>query len=153
MTARFLRFVVAVFALLLTVPAFAEERGTTEEAQALVKKAVAHYKAVGREKALADFVAPNGEFMPKDLFIFVQDLKGTMIAHAKNPGFTGKDLSGLKDTDGKAFVAEMVKVATEKGAGWVDYKFVNPATKKIEPKTTYVERVGDVYIGCGAFKP
>lgn len=146
------RLFVLVTLMFASVPALADERGTADEAQALVKKAVAQYKAVGREKALASFVDPNGGFQPKDLFLFVQDLKGVMIQHTRNPGFNGKDLAGLKDTDGKLFVAEMAKLATEKGAGWVDYKFVNPATKKIEPKTTYVERVDDIFIGCGIYK-
>jgi hypothetical protein len=48
--------VIAGFAsLFLAVSAFAAERGTPEEAKALVEKAVAHAKAVGITKALADF--------------------------------------------------------------------------------------------------
>lgn len=152
MANRLLKALFVLVALVFSVPAMAEDRGTADEAQALVKKAVALYKSVGRDKALATFSDPNGGFFPKDLFVFVQDLKGIMILHTKNPGFNGKDLSGLKDTDGKMFVAEMAKMAAEKGSGWVDYKFVNPAIKKIEPKASYVERVDDIFIGCGIYK-
>ncbi|HLO79227.1 MAG TPA: cache domain-containing protein [Magnetospirillum sp.] len=142
-----------IFAALTAArPSMAEERATTEEAQALVVKAVELYKSAGREKALAAFADPNGGFMPKDLYIFMLDMKGTMILHAKNPGLNGKDLANLKDSDGKLFVAEQVKVASEKGSGWVDYKWVNAATKKIEPKTSFIQRADDVLIGCGAYK-
>ncbi|MBI5165945.1 MAG: cache domain-containing protein [Magnetospirillum sp.] len=138
--------------LLLPLTAEAAERATADEAMALVKKAVALTKSAGRDKALAAFNDPNGDFQPKDLFIFVQDLKGLMVQHAKNPGLNGKDLSTLKDIDGKLFVAEMMTVSTEKGSGWVEYKWVNPQTKKIDPKMSYVEKVDDWFIGAGIFK-
>jgi cytochrome c len=48
----------------------------------------------------------------------------------------------------------MVEVAKTKGGGWVDYSWVNPATKKVQPKKTWVQRVegADMYVGCGIFK-
>lgn len=150
-----IRTLVAAAAALLSVaaaPALALEHGTADEAVALVKKAAAHVKAAGAEKACAAFADPAGGFQSKDLYVFVQDLKGVTVCHAKNPGFTGKDLSNLKDSDGKMFMAEMIKLAADKGAGWVDYKWVNATTKKIEAKSTYVERSGDVFIGAGIYK-
>lgn len=152
MIVRLIKALFVFAALAFVQPALAEERGTVDEAQALVKKAVELYKSAGRDKALAAFIDPAGPYLPKDLYVFVLDMKGTMIQHGRNAGLNGKDLSTLKDSDGKLFVAEQVKVASEKGAGWVDYKWVNAATKKIESKTSYVERVGDVFIGCGAYK-
>jgi cytochrome c len=60
----------------------------------------------------------------------------------------------LKDADGKYFMREMVKVAQTKGTGWVDYKWTNPVSKKIEHKSSYVKRVGNenLLIGCGIYK-
>lgn len=57
----------------------------------------------------------------------------------------------MKDTDGKLFQQEFLTVAA-KGGGWVDYKWTNPTTLKVEPKTAYVERVGELTIGCGVYK-
>jgi hypothetical protein len=34
----------------------------------------------------------------------------------------------------------------------VDYKYLNPETKKIEPKTTYFVRSGDMILCAGAYK-
>ncbi len=128
----------------------AEDRATADEAVALVKKAVAVWKSDGKDKALAAYLTP--EFQPKDLFIFVEDMKGVMIQHAKKPPFAGKDLSQLKDSDGKLYVAEQIKLAGEKGQGWVEYKASNPQTKKLERKSSYVERVDDIVIGAGIYK-
>lgn len=30
--------------------------------------------------------------------------------------------------------------------------WANPATERIEPKVVYVERVGDILLGCGIYK-
>lgn len=132
-------------------PAAADEFATADEAVALVKKAVAFYEEQGQDKAFAAFKADDGGFQVKDLYIFAQDLTGMTLVH-KNPGLIGKAAAGYKDAEGKLFMAEMIKVANEKGSGWVDYMWVNPATKKIQAKSTYVERVGDVFLGAGIYK-
>ena len=47
----------------------------------------------------------------------------------------GKDLIDLKDVDGKEFVRERVALGKSKPSFWQDYKFTNPVSKKIEPKS------------------
>lgn len=152
MLIRAVRLLCLIIALAFAGTAQAQETGSADEATALVKKAIAFYKAQGKDKAFPAFADPNGGFQVKDLYVFVQDMKGNMLAHGKNAGLVGKDLSGLKDSDGKLFVTEMIKTVSEKGSGWVDYKWVNSATKKIEPKSSYVEKVDDVFFGAGIYK-
>ncbi len=43
-------------------------------------------------------------------------------------------------------------VGNSKGSGWIDYKWPNPVTKAVEQKSTYVEKVDDVVVGCGIYK-
>jgi len=74
------------------------------------------------------------------------------VAHGADAGRVGKDLIDAKDPDGKLYVKERVDIAKSKGKGWQDYKFMNPATKKVEQKTSFVERVGDVIVCAGAYK-
>ena len=136
----------AVIASIVSLSAAA----TKDEAQALVKKASAYIKANGPVKATAAFNDPKGEFQKGELYIFALDPKGVTVAHI-NPKLIGKDMSGMKDTDGKLFQQEFLNVAA-KGGGWVDYKWTNPTTLKVEPKTAYVERVGDLIVGCGVYK-
>jgi cytochrome c len=149
---KILRLFAVLLGLTTVWPAWADDNATADEAVAMVKKAVATYKAEGRDKAFAAFQDANGAFQYKDLYIFVQDMDGKMLSHGKNPGLIGKDLSHLKDADGKEFVGEMMKLAKSTGSGWVDYKWVNPASKKIQAKSSYVEAAGDVFIGAGIYK-
>jgi cytochrome c len=121
-----------------------------DDAMALVKKAVAYAKANGPEKTIAAINDPAGGFRKGDIYVFVQTKAGTVVAHM-NPRMVGKDLSDMKDPDGKAFPMEFAATAA-KGGGWVDYKFANPTTKQVEAKTTYVELAGDLIIGCGVYK-
>ncbi len=149
MTKKILCVFLVLGFLLGTTLAFAQAK--PEDAQAWVKKGSEYYKANGKEKALAAFSDPKGEFVKGDLYIYVLDLKGKMLAHP-NSKLVGEDFMVRKDADGKLFAAEMVKVAKEKGSGWVDYKWDNPQTKAVEPKTVYFEKVDDLIIASGAYK-
>jgi cytochrome c len=139
-------------ALLFSHGALAADKGTADEASALTKKAIAYLKANGKEKAFAEFNNPNGQFKDRDLYVFVFDFNGKTLAHGTNPKLLDKNLLDLKDADGKMFVKEFVDVAKSKGKGWVDYKWPHPATKVIEAKSTYVEKVDDMLVGCGIYK-
>lgn len=130
----------------------AAEKGSKEEAVALVQKAVAYIKANGKEKAYAEFT--NGtQFKDRDLYIFVVQFDGMAMAHGVNPKLVGKNMADLKDSDGKFFIKEFIEVAKTKGKGWVDYKWPNPVTKALDDKTSYVERVDDnSFVACGVYK-
>jgi cytochrome c len=136
----------------LTSTLAAAAHGSADEAMALAKKAVKYYKANGREKALAEFSKPNGEFVDRDLYITATGTDGVTVAHGANAKLVGKNLMELKDVDGKAFIKSFVEVANTKGSGWVDYKWPNPVTKVIEQKSTYVEKVDNLVITCGIYK-
>ena len=134
---------------LTTLPALAAEHASKEEAQALVKKAVAHVKAAGADKAYADFNNKKGPFVDRDLYIVVYGLDGKCLSHGANEKQIGRDLIDLTDIDGKYFVKERVALAKSKPAGfWQEYKFTNPVSKKVEPKVMYCEKVGETAV-CG----
>ena len=132
--------------------AYAADQGTAAEAEAMVKKAAAFIKANGNEKAFEEIT--NGKtFKDRDLYVFAYDFMGKNLAHGANPKLVGKDLSGLKDPDGKMILPPLVEIAKTKGKGWSEaFKFRNPSTEKMEPKVVYVERVGDIFLGCGIYK-
>ena len=135
------------FATCIVTTSFAV--GTPEQAKEMVEKAAAFYKANGKDKAIAAYNDPKGQFRKDDLFIFMLDMNGVCYAHFN---LVGKNLLDLKDADGKFFVKEQIETA-KKGSGWVDYKWTNPTTKKIQQKTSFIIKVDDKhYIGCGAFK-
>lgn len=142
-----------VAALLAPSLALAEERATTKDAEGVVKGAVAMLKKEGKEKTFAAINDPKGPFTFRDLYVVAYDLTGKCLAHGAKKERVGKNLIADKDADGKEFIKERVKVAKEKGSGWQDYKFQNPATKAIEQKVAYFEVVDGVILASGAYKP
>lgn len=146
-------FCICSSALLLTSGlADAGDRGTKEEAQAMVKKAGEYIKANGAEKAYAEFSKPDGQFHDRDLYVVVYDLTGKCVAHGSNPKLVGKDMIDMQDSDGKYYIKERVELAKTKTDFWQDYKFSDPISKKISPKQTYCEHVGDTAVCTGIYK-
>jgi cytochrome c len=143
-------FVTQFFALCMVLAAAGAQAGnaTADEATAMVKKGVAFIKAQGTEKGYAEISNKQGQFIDRDLYLVVYGLDGTVLAHGANDKMVGKNLIDLKDIDGKAFVKERVEMAQTKNSFWQDYKFTDPVTRKIEPKTTYCERL-DASVVCG----
>ncbi len=125
--------------------------GTADEAKTMVEKATAFMKANGKERSFKEFTEGT-HFKKDDLYVFVVDIKGIVLAHGGNPTLVGKDMSGIKDADGKLFIKDMIDGANAKGSGWSDYKWTNPVKKKIDPKATYFQKVDDVILGCGIYK-
>ncbi|HOV90232.1 MAG TPA: methyl-accepting chemotaxis protein [Syntrophorhabdaceae bacterium] len=129
-----------------------EGLGTAEEAQELVRKAVNYLKQQGREKAFKEFSNKNGQFINKDLYIFVVDRQGLTLAHGGNPALVGKLMFDLKDADGKYFMRDIIDLGMKQDKGWVEYKWLNPATGKVMEKSAYCERFDDLFFGCGIYK-
>ncbi|MYM40409.1 cache domain-containing protein [Duganella qianjiadongensis] len=130
----------------------AQERGTADQATAMVRKAVDYLKANGRDKAFAAFNDPKGQFRDRDLYIMVYDMKGFNLAHGANPKLIGKDLMQLRDANGTLMIKEFIEVAKNKGSGWINYQWPNPVTSVVEAKSTYVEKYDDLIVGCGIYK-
>lgn len=151
-TQHFAVAAVAVAACIAS-PAFAQERGSKDEAKAMVDAALDHMKKVGPEKALKDFTHDKAAWNKKDLYVMVYDSKGVALAHGANEKIVGKDMSGVKDGNGKLIVPGLIDVA-KKGGGWYDYDWPDPITKKLMPKTTYarVQPNGEGFVGVGVYR-
>lgn len=153
MQLRNLTLTLAAAALWAAAPAVqAAANATPAEATAMVKKGIAFIKANGKDKAYAEFTNKQGSFVDRDLYLVVYGLDGVVRAHGANEKMVGKNLIDLKDIDGKPFVKERVELAQSKGTFWQDYKFTNPVTKKIEPKSMYCEKLDDAVVCGGVYK-
>lgn len=138
--------------MLLGFTCLGQAGGTADEAKAMAEKAVAYFKANGKDKAVAAFNDPQGEFVKGDLDIFLMDSNFNTVAHGGTNKLVGKNVGQLKDADGKLFMQEMGKKASD-GGGWVDYKWSNPNTKKVQAKSTYILPVeGGLFLRCGIYK-
>jgi signal transduction histidine kinase len=134
--------------------AVADDRGTKDEAKAMTDAAVAHVAKVGWDKAKTEFMdKANPTWHKKDLYVFALNMAGVNQAHGANEKMVGKDIIGLKDASGREYIKDMV-AAAGKGAGWVDYSWQHPETKKMEDKSSYVRKLpgADMFVGVGFYK-
>ena len=146
--------VAALGAALVSTAVLADARVTPKEAEAMVKKGVAFIKATPRDKAMADITDPKGQFVDRDLYLTVYKMDGTAMAHGANAKMVGKNLIELRDANGKEHIRERVELAKTKTSFWQDFSWVNPVSKKIEPKQMYCERTDDMLVVCGGvYKP
>lgn len=132
--------------------AAAAPAATREQAQAFSERAAAYIEQVGEEKAFADFTRPDGGFVDGELYVFCYDHNGVNKAHGGNPALVGRNLLHIKDPDGVEPNFLIVKTGFEQQHGWVDFKWPNPVTKRIENKSAYVIRTKDVVCGVGYYK-
>ena len=83
------------------------------------------------------------------LFDVVSDGDGGLVFDLVMP-----PVIDLRDNDGKYFVKERVEMMSKgpDAKGWQDYKFMNPVSRAIEPKSMYLHRFEDLIVGCGIYK-
>ncbi len=145
----------AVLAIVLApLSLSASQYGTAEEAEAMMANAEAVFDASGIDALITRVMDENDtEFRDRDLYVFVFDMNGITVAHGANPALVGRDLTGLQDPNGTAFIKEMMAVAAGPGRGWVDYMWANPQTKQLQAKSSLIVRLGDGHFaGVGIYK-
>jgi signal transduction histidine kinase len=107
------------------------------------------------EAAFQMFRDQTGPFLAKDAYIFVVRTDGTMLVNPAFPSLEGKNLLDVKDTQGKALIRDMIKVAQTSGSGWIDYMWPKPGESVATQKSTYVStaQLGakTVIVGCGVY--
>lgn len=144
----------AAFALpvmLLVGGVQAADRGTAEEAKAMLNKAVAAVKA-DEAKALAQFVADakakSGDFYQKDLYVFCGGEDGNFSAH---PSLVGKGMKSLMDKATPPFaVGEEFYKAAAKG-GEVSYQWPLPGATAPQKKVAIVAQAGKQVCAVGYY--
>lgn len=151
MRKTFARLSIMAFALLMSaafIPAHAA--GTPAQAKALAEKAATLVSSEGA-KAFTTINNPNGGFVNGDLYVGVVDQKGVIQANGAFPKLVGVNMWNERDPDGVLVIQKMLKTADSNGSGWIMIKFTDPATKKIEPKKTWVQKAGNYVVFCGAY--
>jgi cytochrome c len=150
---------IAASALLLALsitPLHADpsQHGSKDEAVAMVQRVEDMFNKEGVAatfKAVSD--PSTKEFHDRDLYPFIYDLSGACVAHGARPALIGKNLIDIKDQDGNYLIREMIDLVKGPGSGWVDYKWPNPQTNRIEDKSSYIEKLGnDYFVGVGIYR-
>ena len=128
------------------------EASDAKRAQALLARAVDYYKG-NKDRALAAFMRA-GEFINGDLYVYVIDLNGQMLASGgSSSALIGRNIADMRDAAGKPFFREMIDTAKSKGSGMVEYRWLNRADRKIERKAAYYQKVDDRIIAVGFYIP
>jgi len=143
--------------LLSTVSGFRlgqREYGTAEEAESMVKRAVQFANTNGINAFLDDVAKlSDGHFVDRDMYLFVLDIDtANWVQHGLNPRAIGFGNETRDVVTGRYFVRDMAALMKSKGAGWIDYHWQHPVTNEHQAKSTYMERVGNLGIGCGIYK-
>ncbi|WP_301103093.1 methyl-accepting chemotaxis protein [Propionivibrio sp.] len=71
-------------------------------------------------------------------YFWVNDMAPKTLMHPIKPELEGKDMSGLKDPNGKYLFNEFVAVVRKDGKGFVDYFWPKPGEKDPVAKISYV---------------
>jgi cytochrome c len=150
MTPTFKRALCALSLLAISGAALAQH--TAADASALVRKAVIYLKKHGKEKLLAEASNPKGAFVDNDLYLSIYTLDGKVAAHGANPKLIGIDVSQLRDANDRYFIKDILNAARTTGNGWVDYKWVDPASKALRDKSVYLEKADELVIAAGFYK-
>ncbi|MDK9725465.1 MAG: methyl-accepting chemotaxis protein [Sterolibacteriaceae bacterium MAG5] len=108
--------------------------------------AIASYEQAAREGRMsqedaqkAALVAVRAMRYDKIEYFWINDMVPRVVMHAAKPELDGKDMSQLKDPNGKLLFNEFVAVVQKDGAGYVDYYWPKPGEKDPVPKISYVK--------------
>jgi len=106
----------------------------------------AHYASQAEKGAMTQEAAQQqaqetlqGMRYESDDYFWINDMTPRMIMHPMKPALNGKDLSGIKDPNGKYLFNEFVAVCKKDGAGFVDYMWPKPGVDAPQPKISYVK--------------
>lgn len=142
--------IAVVMSLFLAGNVFADVEAAKKECVDKCEAAAKLIAEKGLDAAIAEINKKDGPFVSAVTYVFVQKMDGTMIGHPVKADLIGKNLIDLKDSSGKEFMKEFVKVAKETGSGWVDYMWPKPGEDKPSEKTSYILKVNDdVFVGAG----
>lgn len=118
--------------------------------QNMVKEAVAYMERKGLKETVERINNPIGYFVRGDLYLWMYDVQGNMLANGGHYALVGQNVWDWKDEDGEYMNRRMITEASEKGEVWINYKERNT------DKRAYIERVIDpltkkVYVIGGGY--
>jgi methyl-accepting chemotaxis protein len=116
---------------LVEVPYSVIEKQYESETQGKISRAEAQRRAIDAIKSMR---------YDGDNYFWINDEHPTMVMHPMKPELDGKDLTSLKDPDGRAVFVEFVRAAQSTSGGSVSYLWPKPGADKPVPKLSFVKR-------------
>lgn len=134
-----------MFVLSLVGTGMANKKSSHEDVFELIVNAVTVLESLG-EEGLEAFNNPKGEFVKKDVFVFIIDSKEMkIVAHPKKKRI-GADISRNMDKNPdvskrKKHNLEMIEKSSSPMGGWVEYWWPKLGAEKASRKISFVYRV------------
>lgn len=150
MMRTFLAVLLVALAALVGAPAQAAEKPTAEQVKTLTQEAAKLLQSRDLDSARRAFDT-EGAYRFGEIYVNVIDGNGTWLVYPPNPKHEGKSVLNVRDADGKLLVQDIIRLARSQGEGWVEYRWLNPVSNRVEPKMSYVKYLSDkdmvVYVG------
>ena len=135
------------------------QTATLDQAKDLVKKGREYLRQNGCRKTFEE-ITHGTKFKDsahKELYLYVYDEQLVNLAHGGNDRLPGKNLWDMRDKNGRYFNQDLLKAA-KAGGGAVEFDFLNPNTRAVDPKVGWAELetktdCGPVMIGSGVYRP
>jgi signal transduction histidine kinase len=93
------------------------------------------------KEAFAELRDRTGPFVFMDTYVFVEAPDGTEVVNGGHPGLEGRNLTGVKDINGKEVVQDEIDLAMKNGSGWVELYWYKPGDNTPTRKQTFVRKV------------
>lgn len=134
----------------------ADSETSKAECQAKCHAAAQMISTQGMAAAICEVSNPRGRFVSGEIFVYMMNLDGVMMAHPMAPALIGRNLSRvvLKDKHGQAHPMMLVNFAKTQGVGWLSYMWPKPGAKTPSEKMCYLLKVPDtnVFLVAGFYK-
>lgn len=147
-SANLIASIFASSALFHSMDAWATEFGTTEQAKAMLERAVIEMRT-NPARAIDEFNFNRPAFRDRDLFVFC--FNGGDGKYTADEAMIGRDVRAFRDAKGQPFGRRMYEVAAKGKVVNVDYLSPLPGTTELAVKRVYLARVGDQVCGVSAF--
>lgn len=141
---------ILVISFFIAAPAGATEKLSQDAVKALTLEAANLIAEQGLDGARPNFYS-EGKFKHGEIYVNVINGAGTWLVYPPRPAGEGQSVINVKDADGRFLVKDIIEIAEKSGEGWVEYRWLNPVSNKIEPKITFVKKIPNkdliTYIG------
>lgn len=117
----------------------------------LAEEAATFITEHGREHGLKTINDTAGPFVRGELYVFVYDMEGVVLANPRRPDLVGVNVLRYPDTEGNLYRRKIIERAQTQGSGWIEYQTLHPRTKTVEPKRVYFRKLGDLVVCCGYY--
>jgi signal transduction histidine kinase len=127
--------------------------GTADEAMAMATRAAQYIESSGLSEAKRHLHDQDGEFIDRDLYVFVLNRHGTYVVMGADATKVGTSVNDMPGIDGPQVIADIWERVDRRSGGWVEYNIQNPLTGEVRAKASFVLPLdGDLVIGCGAYR-